>query len=334
MKNFTQYSIILIGVGFLVSCGSMHPPTTNPYYPGYHARDAQEVEEEYQDWEEEQAMLEERAQIQDSLRNEYREQYRESILSGGMNFNQYNFYGNRYPFYSHNPYYYRSNRWHHPYYRRNYRTSFYFSYSNQPVFVDSWWADDYLWDQYYGGWNRYNYNYYSPWYYSSGYYYDPWYDYGYGHWYHDYYYVVDGEQQPDSPRPVNRDRFSRSVSSNGSNASIGSSPSGRAIGPRPESRGRKLTPAVIDRDRLRQRTLPQSLQRPVTRGRAEPRSSDDNTTNRRVRSRTYSPPASSSSSGSSGSSSKSARRSSSSSKSSDSGSSSDSDNQRPKNRRR
>jgi len=335
MKLQIKHIVLGLGALMLVGCGSMHPPTINPYFPGYHARDANEVEDEYQAWEQEQARLEERARIQDSLQAEYDELYREWIADGNFNFQQYNFYRDRYPYWGHrNRYYYPRSGW-----------NFSFRYSNQPWFVDSWWADDYLWDQYFWGsrWsNNYYYHntydpFYNPYFFNSYYtsygYYDPYY--GYGHYrYPRYYYVVDDNATPSQPRPANRDIFSRGGGSGSATSSIDNSNTFRPINP--ESPGtRSITPAVIDREKTKS-SIP--LRRPVNRGqiRIPTKDSDDN--NRSVHKARPAYDTSTSSRSSSSTSTTSVRRKSSSSSggsksSSSSGNNSENSKKRPKDRR-
>lgn len=333
----TQIRNLVLGFGALVliGCGSMHPPTTNPYFPGYHARDAQQVEEEYQGWEQEQARLEERARVRDSLNAEYEDWYREWLLNGNFSFLQYNFYDDWRPFYG----------YHHRRYRPYSGWNFNFRYSTQPLFVDTWWADDYLWDQYFWGSRGYSYPYYNtydpffnPYYYNSSYtsfgYYNPFYGYGH-HRYPKYYYVIDDETTPSGPRPGNRDIFSRGGGGAGSTTpSINNANTIRPVNPhRPGERS--ITPAVIDRDKIKASSIP--LRRPSSRGKISTQSgdSDDNDRDARPAGRSFSSPKSSSSGGSTSTTSvrSSSGNSGSSESSSSSGDSSKKSKKRPKDRK-
>lgn len=321
MKNYRRFAVIMMSSILVVGCGSMRPPTTNPYYPGYHARDAREVNAEYQNWQVEQQEREERTRIQDSLQTQFENQYAETRYNRGNSFQQYNFYSGG------SPWAWRYNRWHRPYYGS--RNSFSFYYSNQPWFIDSWWADDYLWDQYFWGWNRYTYDpysYYSPYYHTGLYYYDPYYDYWYGD---QYYYIIDGEGTPTTRRPRNRDRFTGNRPGTNTPSSIGIGETDAGMVRRPDIKEKTITPAVVDREKINTRTLI-DIRRPANRGRFNTGQDDQSSSSARAKAPAYSPPAASTSS----SSSKSVRSSSSdSSNKGNKSSSSGKSQKRPKNRR-
>lgn len=252
MKRINIIFSTIAGILLLTSCSSFHPPTTDPYYPGYHTRNPATVNEEYDEWQVAQEQRAERQRTQDSLWAEYSENMKDRPLY----YSQYNFYGD-YGWYGNRyPYYRRYSPWHSPYsYRRPYRPwygnswSLRFSYSNQPWFVDTWWADDYLWDRYFWS-NPYN-SWYSGWYVRP-----PMYGYGYGGYYNpyyvsdwDYYHSSPGSgssDQPQTRRPGNRDQFFPS----GGGPSSGSA-SGSATVVSGNNGGRSVTPAVIDRSKYR-----------------------------------------------------------------------------------
>lgn len=317
--NFTGFSVIAV---LLFGCSSMHPPTTEPYFPGFHARNIEDVEQDYDEWTEKQEIREERAAWQDSLMQRY---YSNTPHTTYNFYNSYDRFSPRYR-----------------YYRPPHRGfSFSWRYSNypgyySPWYVDTWWADDYYWDSYY--WNtRYYYPYNS--YYYSHYYHSPYYwrDYNFGH-YPYYGGGSGGDEDPMTLRPRNRDAFGRYIGgSNGTNSSstYGSSASNSPA--KPDSRN--TTPAVIDRSGFRhldsgEYEVNSVEERPVNRGFQHSRysSDDDNSSSSRSSSstsRSYGRSSSSGSSssssgsyGSSGSSSSSSRGSASSGSSRSSGSSS------------
>lgn len=255
----------------------MHPPSTDPFYPGYHARSAEEVEEEYEEWTDQQQAEAEQARVQDSLRA-----VQDSLFRSHMNrnsprdphvWNQYHFYGDfysdSYRFHPYRSWYsdwyrpYRYSRWHDPYrhhWRRPYRSWFSFQYSSAPWYINTWWADDYMWDRYF--W--YDHYYYDPFYSGSQFFYSGYYG-GYSSPYYDYWYwddsrrnVVDRRSSPQVQRPRDRDRFTRGVNPNqGKSSQVQqSSPSREDIRQRMRrSSTNQITPAVIDRENLRYRDI-------------------------------------------------------------------------------
>jgi len=240
----------IAGILFLTSCSSLHPPSTDPYYPGYHTRNPQAVDREYDEWQVAQEQRAERRRVQDSLWTEYSENMNDRPLY----YNQYNYYGDYDWYFNRYPYNRRYSRWHTPYWGNRQYYPWYghswslsFTYSNQPWFVNTWWADDYLWDRYFWS-NPYN-SWYSGWYVRP-----PMYGYGYGGYY-DPYYVSDwgyhhnypgsgSSDQPQTRRPGNRDQFFPS----GVGPSSGGS-GGSATVVTGNSDGRSVTPAVIDRSK-------------------------------------------------------------------------------------
>jgi|GEM_PF-2461557 len=275
MKRSLQIVSIFLGLAFLIGCGSMHPPDTDPYFAGYHARSPEEVEEEFHEWKVEQEQRQRRAEIQDSLRavqdSIYSEYYKEFGLQRPHVYNNYNFYGGynyhrpyyRYPYYSrwHRPYY--SSWWHRSYYPHRYRSSgfsFSFSYSNMPWYVNTWWADDYLWDRYFWGDPYYDYWPYHSGYYPYGYsgyytgrYYRPYYRSWYGDGWHRV--VIDEQSSSQTQRPRDRERYSR-VRDNGSTPTSPSSvsqPAREDVRERVGQRRSRITPSVIDRERIQER---------------------------------------------------------------------------------
>ncbi len=251
MKKTNVIFGIVAGVLLLAGCASYHPPTVNPYYPGYHARNPETVKKEYKQWEDDQAVRAEKQRVQDSLWTAYSEDMKNRPLY----YRQYNFYGdydwywNRYP-------YHRYNTWYHPYgyypHYPRYGNTWYlgFSYSTQPWFVNTWWADDYLWDRYF--WSYPYTTFYSDWYvrppmfgYGYGGYYNPYWDL-YGWNYYPYSSDSHGNNQPQGQRPQNRDQFFPGGIVGPSNPASG--PTTIVSGPRG---GNSVTPAVIDRSKYR-----------------------------------------------------------------------------------
>ncbi len=269
MKKLFKLSVAAVGLIFITNCSSMHPPTTEPYFPGFHARNADKVEQEYDDWRVEQEVRQQRMARQDSLMDNYYSQ------GYPHTYDRYDFY--------YSPRY----RYLYPHHSRS---NFGFNYSTHPPFVDPWWAYDSYWDSYY--WNRRYYDYYDPYFYSRGYYsrsyyHSPYYwrDYNYGHY--PYYGGGSGggSEHPQVLRPRDRDSFGKFV--NGRPVG-GFSPSAGGTLNKPHSAAdeRKTTPAVIDRSRFRHLDsgdyqVDEVKERPVNRGFQHSRYSDDSDDNAR-----------------------------------------------------
>lgn len=337
------YTVTILGFAFILfGCSSTRPPTTNPYYPGYHQRNAEVVSNEYQDWQQEQAIRADQQRVRDSLWNKYYQNMGDRSLffnqynySGQNNWNWYRPYSRRYSHWNG----YANYRYGYPYGRS---WSFGLGYSNQPWFVDTWWANDYLWDRYY--WRSPYYSYYDSWnmqppFYTAGpfynpyntwapYPYSPYYDYG-----HNYYGHGGGSSAPvpKDVRPRNRDGFNPGIVGPGGAANIPGATVGTPIVGRPRDTGNKgsVTPAVIDRSKLgnRRPVDRESFRRPVLRQTDSGKSKSNSGTV--TRSNRNSSSSGSTSVSSSGSSSRSSGSASSSSKNSGS-----SGNSRPRNRRR
>ncbi len=294
MKRLTYTSVAVLVVAFLSGCGSMHPPSSNPYYAGYHARDAEEVADEYDDWEREQLAKEQELQREDSLRAVQDSLFRANLdRASGSNpyvHNQYQVYGDLYTdSYRFRPYhhwypswgwhrpYYRSD-WYRPYWRRHSGLSLSFSYSNMPYYVNTWWADDYMWDRYFWYDSYYSDPYFSSPYHYSGYYgsyYSPY----YGYWYDDHSrrVVVDKRSSPQVQRPRNRDGFTRSVSASGTSQSHQTTPQRSDVRERVRrSAPANITPAVIDREALQHREIETRNTYRRIQERTLPRSQDSN----------------------------------------------------------
>ena len=295
MSNVLKFSAVAIGFIFLASCSSMHPPTTEPYFPGFHSRSADKVEQEYDQWKVQKEVREERAARQDSLMEKY---YSEGYPYSGYSFDRYDYY------------YSPRHRYFNPYPNRY---SFGFGYSTYPHYVDPWWAYDNYWDAYYwNSWHSYPYNsyyssrnYYYRSYYNSPYY---WHDYNYGHYpYYGGGGSAGGSDDPGVMRPRNRDSYGRFV--NGSPMNMPGSTMGKTTLNNTNSAAsaddRKTTPAVVDRSRFRHLDsgdyqVDRVKQRPVNRGYSSSRNndSDDNARSSRSssnRNKTYGSSSSSSS---------------------------------------